>query len=254
MTWREGHAWTLDTELPADRPVSFKVVMADGAGVRWEEGGDRHLDLPAALASADAAPGEVGVACAWADTGNSAVVARPDSGELRQRLAGLEARVAAVLQAKRRNAERRAARALAAASATATPAADAAQAPPVAAPGGAGAFSSLVSEVVGGGGRSGGASGASSFEEAVAADSLGLHAAPPESLSERVLAATVEQLLAAASGTLEGGGAAMADVMLGRAECGAAKAVGFLEELQVGAEADRVGWLWGQGRQVRAQR
>jgi alpha-amylase len=35
MTWREGHAWSLDVELPAGS-VSFKVVMEDAAGgVRW---------------------------------------------------------------------------------------------------------------------------------------------------------------------------------------------------------------------------
>jgi hypothetical protein len=101
---------------------------------------------------------------------------------------------------------------------------------------GAPAFSSLVGEVVG---RSAAASPPSSFEEAVAADSLGLHIAEPESLSERVLSATIQQLLTAAHDTLGEARASTAEVVLGRAECEAARAAVFLEELQVRGGLER---------------
>ena len=44
MQWNEGHRWTLDTELPADSQVAFKVVMQDHGGyTRWEDGQVRAL-------------------------------------------------------------------------------------------------------------------------------------------------------------------------------------------------------------------
>ncbi|GBF99750.1 hypothetical protein Rsub_12525 [Raphidocelis subcapitata] len=244
MTWNEGHRWTLDTELPTTGPVNFKVVMAQDDGwVRWEEGeGDRSVDVAAVAAGAggDGVPAEaLGVACSWGDTAGTRVAATPDRSALRRRLRDVEARVAAVQQKRRRGGSRRAARKLAqrsgaAAEPEAAPVAAAAPPPQVQAPlldpselppiGGAapaaGAFGRLVGEVVGPAGL-----------RAAAADAADADADAEPSPAERVLAATVEQLLAAASDALAAEAAPARDVAMGAAECAAQRAASLLGEL-----------------------
>lgn len=81
MAWQEGHAWSLDVELPAGVPIEFKVAMverhpdptdgdgnysgsgepqgetSDGGGsigcVRWEDGPNRAITLPATIRAKD---------------------------------------------------------------------------------------------------------------------------------------------------------------------------------------------------------
>ncbi|KAI8466258.1 MAG: hypothetical protein J3K34DRAFT_395696 [Monoraphidium minutum] len=244
MTWNEHHMWTLDMKLPVGE-TTFKVVMQDEwGGLRWEDGSDRTITLDAATEAApgEAAPvGSVGVACSWGDTRGTGVVARPDKAFLAARLAALEARVAALRQKRVRAEEHAAARALAASA----PHAEAAAAAPVHA-GGAMLQVALVepSQLPAIGGKDGGDDAMAAAEarfnallsEIVAGGDAG--AAPavsPESVSERVLAATVEHLVAAAAEALARDVPAGA-VALG-AECEVARAAAFLGELQAATAA-----------------
>jgi hypothetical protein len=204
-------------------------------------------------AGESAPTGSVGVACAWSDTSATGVVARPDREFLKGRLRALEARADALRQKRHRVDERRAARALAAEAngAAVYPAAGpAAQGPMLQVPlmdpselpaisaapavddkgdssplvdGDArmaqaeARFNALLSEIVGGG-----------ADEAAAPPTHG------EGINERVLAATINQLLTAATEVLERQAASTAEVVLGTGECEALHAAALLGELTVG--------------------
>ncbi|GBF92650.1 hypothetical protein Rsub_05019 [Raphidocelis subcapitata] len=105
MAWHDGHSWSLDVSLPVGT-VQFKVVLAHegGGACRWEEGPDRHIDVPAIMqlphgngaAAGVALPvGALAVACPWGDAGATAAAPSPDAGAVSRQLEGLAGRLAA---------------------------------------------------------------------------------------------------------------------------------------------------------------
>lgn len=325
MRWHEGHTWTLDVELPVGN-VSFKVVMQDeGGAMRWEDGLDRTVNIPAITEVATGAPSgagsapvsNVGVACPWGDTQFTRVSAQPDREFLRRQLQAVEARVEALRQKRQRAAERRVAAALLASRVGAPRAALTAGVAPISASSNGGQvqvplldpsqlaritmrqpssgvtaeddveprLGRLMDDTASEEQRgqlsrprtpalsdvqraaayydsisvqtspndspsaspdslssSNSMISLSSFEEAVVAGSWGLDSSTtvtplPESLSERVLGATVDHLLAATHAALDREGPPPAAVAMGVAECEARRAAAFLGELQAAAAA-----------------
>jgi len=283
MVWNEGHTWSLDMQLPVGS-VSFKVVMEDqnsGGHVRWEDGGDRTIDLPAAIsattttttAAGVAVPiSAVGVACPWGATHATEVRAIPDKDALRVQLEAIEARVAALRQ-KRQRVGKRAAAALSSSAAgaplqltlplpnqapaagSATPSSapsssahqqvqvpliDSSDLPPIrplATPTSAAMepdmaaaearFNRLLSEITGESTLAA-AAGSALLPAAGEGDDVVVE----ESLSERVLGATVDSLLAAAQDALRSGRDTSA-LGMGSTESDALRAAAYLGELQV---------------------
>ena len=177
MEWNEGHTWTLDTTLPADSTVSFKlVVMQEDGSARWEAGdANRSLAVPAMPIAAPLPPTDcVTISCAWDNVHSTVMEVRPDRRVIEAHYAALQGRIARLLQHALM-------RGNTAGSAGATDTC------------GCAAVQHSVPEQP---------SACASFEDTVAADSLALHVAD-DSLGRRVLAATAERLLAAARAALE---------------------------------------------------
>lgn len=102
MHWHDGHFWTLDVELPVGT-VNFKVIMAQENGyVRWEDGDNRAIDIPAVLPDSETPVGHMDVTCNWNDVSHSQTVARPDRAYLRGKLRAVEAKVMAIQERKKR--------------------------------------------------------------------------------------------------------------------------------------------------------
>jgi len=263
MTWHEGHQWSLDTQLPGDSSLEFKVVMVEDSGhTRWEEGDNRTLVVPATTACGHAAlpVGDVAAVCSWGDVSGTSVTARPDRQVISAQLDAAEARVAALRQKRRRGEQRAAAvhmladsapAALPALSSATSPAASSSngsmlkvpilnpsELPPINSSA-ASAFQRLADEVVGA--PLVVASGGSS-------SSAEVDAPQPAAVGERVLAETCDRLLAAARAALASReSVSVGAVALGSAECDLMRATALLQELLVRPAASRgpEGGLWG---------
>lgn len=230
------------------------------------------VESPAAPGGGQHPVGTVAVACAWGDTQGTSVSVLPDRNNVKRQLHAVEARVAGMWRMRQRiEAQAATRRTLAsdsqelpgtsAIASNGTAPASAAGSGPLQVPlldpsklpaitvngstddklgrGGAGDahakaaahFERLLHEVNGSDSRH-----KDSFEDAVAADSLGLDTAPPDSLSERVLGATVNKLLAAAWEALKQEGAETGPGVMG-AEDGVSRAASLLAELEAAALA-----------------
>jgi hypothetical protein len=241
------------THPPPPRPLATR-----------EDGPDRTVEVPAAVpvpgpapepAAASVPVEAVGISAPWG--GATRVAATPARGFLSAQLAALEARAAALFQARSRGSNSAARAAAPPAPGAALPGGgdgSSAGGGPARPASGKGAspsptFGGLLDEIKGA--RAGANAGATAkgtgsaaiagLQAAVRQDALGLEAAPRESLGERVLGATVRRLLDAAAEALRRPAAGASAVASGAAPCEATAAAGYIGELLVG-------WKGGDGR------